>query len=139
LISFEIGSGASMALKETNRDLILKCIEDHPEGLDDDELSKLAGVEPRQQVYQIATRLAAHGAIRRESVVKQGKRRKIHNFPLSAPLHQATPQDQISTAPNELWRKRLAALVAATGRDESEVLDEALAKYARVLLKEGID
>jgi hypothetical protein len=128
-----------MAARETNRDLILKCIEDHPEGLDDDELSKLAGVEPRQQVYQIATRLAAHGEIRRESVIKSGKRRKIHNFPLGAPLHQAAPQGETSTATNKLWRKRLAALVAATGRDEVEILDEALAQYARELLKQGIE
>ena len=128
-----------MAAKETNRDLILKCIDQHPEGLDDDELSQLAGVEPRQQVYQIATRLAAHGVIRRESIVKPGKRRKIHNFPLSTRLTQNSQREAGSAVHNELWRKRLSALVAATGNDEEQILDEALAKFAHELLKEGIE
>jgi len=128
-----------MTAKETNRDLILKCIDQHPEGLDDDELSQLAGVEPRQQVYQIATRLAAHGVIKRESIVKPGKRRKIHNFPLSTPLAQNSQREEGLVVHNELWRKRLSALVAATGKDEEEILDEALAKFAHDLLKEGIE
>jgi len=128
-----------MAERETNRDFILKCIEKHPDGLDDDQLSQLSGVKPRQQVYQIATLLAADGVIRRESVVKPGKRRKIHNFPLETHLAQTSPSSGSQTTTSSLWRKRLAALVAATGRDEEEILDEALAKFARELLKEGIE
>ena len=128
-----------MTARETNRDLILKCIEDNPEGLDDDQLSQLSGVKPRQQVYQIATRLAADGVIRRESVVKPGKRRKIHNFPVETHLAQTSLGIGSQTASSSLWRKRLAALVAVTGRDEEEILDEALEKFARELLQKGID
>ena len=43
-----------------------------------------AGVRPRQQIYQICTRLEAAGHIWRESLEKSGKRKKIHNFPVEA-------------------------------------------------------
>jgi len=36
------------------------------------------------------------------------------------------------------WRKRLAMLVAATGRDEDELLDEALVELAKHILKEEV-
>src|SRR6266478_4959368 len=64
-----------------NIDKVLKLIQQHPEGLDDDEISDQSGIQPRQQVYQICKRLEIEGKIRRRNVEKTGKRSKIHNFP----------------------------------------------------------
>jgi hypothetical protein len=109
----------------TNKEEIFDLIQNHPEGLDDDDISKITGIEPRQQVQQLCNQLASVKRIRRESVDKAGKRRKIHNFP------SASTDLQVSVAgPNrgttENWRRRLSALVAATGRDEAALLEEAL-------------
>ncbi len=123
----------------TNADTLLTLINEHPEGLDDDEISERTGIKPRQQVYYICTRLAAEGRIRRVSVQAPGKRRKIHNFPAGATL-PPTSVPQVGTITTEVdsWRRRLSMLVAATGRDDVELLDEALLDLARKLLRQDV-
>ncbi len=123
----------------TNADTLLTLINEHPEGLDDDEISERTGIKPRQQVYYICTRLAAEGRIRRVSVQASGKRRKIHNFPAGATLPPSSvPQVGTITTEVDSWRRRLSMLVAATGRDDVELLDEALLDLARKLLREDV-
>ncbi len=123
----------------TNADTLLRLINQHPEGVDDDEISQETGVKPRQQVYYICTRLAAEGRIRRVSVQKDGKRRKIHNFPAGATLPtSAIPQAGAEEGEEGHWRRRLSMLVAATGRDEDELLDEALVELAKTILQEEV-
>ena len=123
----------------TNADTLLALISEHPEGLDDDEISDKTGIRPRQQVYYICTRLAAEGRIRRVSVQAPGKRRKIHNFPAGATLPPASvPQSSPVTMEGASWRRRLSMLVAATGREDLELLDEALLDLARKLLREDV-
>jgi hypothetical protein len=123
----------------TNADTLLTLISQHPEGLDDDEISDKTGIKPRQQVYYICTRLAAEGRIRRVSVQAPGKRRKIHNFPAGATLPPASvPQSSPVTTEDASWRKRLSMLVAATGREDVELLDEALLDLARKLLRQDV-
>ena len=119
----------------TNTQKVLELIRKHPEGLDDDEITEMTGIQPRQQIYQICTRLEAAGHIWRESLEKSGKRKKIHNFPAEAnrPAPGGSPRRH-----KKGWQKRLAALVAATGKGEDELLDEALQALAlRVLEKQG--
>jgi hypothetical protein len=117
----------------TNREEIFDLIGKHPEGLDDDELLEMTGIQPRQQVQQLCNQLANSKRIRRESIEKAGKRRKIHNFPMDAPKRPA-----IENRPKSgNWRRRLSALVAATGRDEEELLEEALYLLAMRVLREG--
>ncbi len=123
----------------TNADTLLTLINEHPEGLDDDEISERTGIKPRQQVYYICTRLAAEGRIRRVSVQTPGKRRKIHNFPAGATLPPSSvPQSGTVTTEDASWRRRLSMLVAATGREDVELLDEALLDLARKLLREDV-
>ncbi len=123
----------------TNADTLLALINKHPEGLDDDEISEKTGIKPRQQVYYICTRLAAEGRIRRVSVQAPGKRRKIHNFPAGATLPPASvPQVGTTTTEVASWRRRLSMLVAATGRDDGELLDEARLDLARKLLSQDV-
>jgi len=123
----------------TNVDTLLALIGEHPEGLDDDEISEKTGIRPRQQVYYICTRLAAEGRIRRVSVLAPGKRRKIHNFPAGATLPPSSvPQTGTVKTEDASWRRRLSMLVAATGKDEVELLDEALLDLARKLLRADI-
>src|SRR5437867_1369215 len=78
----------------TNVETVEKLIQEHPEGLDDDEIATMTGIQPRQQVHQICSRLDAAGRIRRESIEKPDKRRKIHNFPPGFParpsVHEST-------------------------------------------------
>lgn len=108
----------------TNKEEIYELIQKHPEGLDDDDISRMTGIEPRQQVQQLCTQLASVKRIRRESVDKAGKRRKIHNFP-----YEEEPQGlplMTQGQASENWRRRLSALVAATGRTEEELLEEGL-------------
>jgi len=120
----------------TNVEKVEILIRDHPEGLDDDEIATLTSIQPRQQIHQICTRLAASGRIRRESVEKPGKRRKIHNFPAdtSQPIFPIRPAAQASSNGSP-WSVRLHALVAATGRNEVDLLDEALRDLAMKVLK----
>ena len=119
----------------TNSQKVLALIRKHPEGLDDDELSEPSGISPRQQIYQICTQLESRGEIARESVTKEGKRKKIHNFPKL----QRQPLQESPIASNERvrlsWQKRLGALVAATDKEEAVILDEALANYALEILR----
>ncbi len=124
-----------MTNTQTNAHKVLELIRKHPDGLDDDEICEMSGVRPRQQIYQICTRLEAAGHIWRESLEKSGKRKKIHNFPVEAsrPAPGGSPKRY-----KKGWQKRLAALVAATGKGEDELLDEALQALAiRVLEKQG--
>jgi hypothetical protein len=123
----------------TNRDRVLECINKHPDGIDDDQISTETKITPRQQIYQLATRLAQEGSIRRESVVKPGKRRKIHNFPLGEAELPSSQRLISQETESKMWKRRLAALVAATGQDEGEILDRALKAYARNFLKEQTD
>ena len=119
----------------TNTHKVLELIRKHPEGLDDDEITKRSGIKPRQQIYQICTRLEAAGHIWRESLEKAGKRKKIHNFPVEAsrPAPGGSPRTN-----RKRWQQRLSALVAATGKGEDELLDQALQALAmRVLEKQG--
>jgi hypothetical protein len=114
----------------TNREQIFGLIQGHPEGLDDDDISTLSGIGPRQQIQQICTELALASRIRRESVSKAGKRRKIHNFPFDGGPGAIGGMG----GTGESWRRRLANLVAVTGRAEPDLLDEALRALAvRVL------
>ena len=123
----------------TNADTLLTLIDKHPEGLDDDEISEKTGIKPRQQVYYLCTRLAAEGRIRRVSVQAPGKRRKIHNFPAGATLPPSSvPQSGTVSPEDASWRRRLSMLVAATGREDVELLDEALLDLAKKLLRQDV-
>ena len=113
----------------TNKEQIYELIQRHPEGLDDDDISELSGIGPRQQVQQLCTQLALSERIRRESVSKAGKRRKIHNFPVTRPA--------LVSGDESSWRRRLSNLVAVTGRGEHELLDEALLALAMKILAES--
>jgi hypothetical protein len=112
----------------TNKEEIYDLIQKHPEGLDDDDISQMTGIEPRQQVQQLCTQLASLNRIRRESVDKAGKRRKIHNFPAAG--------DHLNAVSSN-WRRRLSALVAATGREETDLLEEALQLLGMKVLGEA--
>src|SRR5262245_6898196 len=118
---------------KTNREVVLDLIESHPEGLDDDDISQMTGIQPRQQVQQLCAQLAATNRIRRQSVEKSGKRRKIHNFPSTSRGHAPSTAGKIH---GESWPRRLSALVAATGRTEAELLDESLQLLAMKVLAE---
>jgi hypothetical protein len=110
--------------KLTNKEEIYELIRKHPEGLDDDDICEITGIEPRQQVQQLCTQLASLNRIRRQSVDKAGKRRKIHNFPMANDEMRTTAMSAHSA--HENWRRRLSALVAVTGREEADLLEEAL-------------
>jgi hypothetical protein len=66
-------------------------------------------------------------------VEKTGKRRKIHNFPTAEPAEIANPSTANSQSEN--WRRRLAALVAATGRTETDLLEESIQLLAMKVLR----
>jgi len=116
----------------TNKEQVFDLIQEHPEGLDDDDISTLTGIKPRQQIQQLCNQLATSNRIRRQSVEKAGKRRKIHNFPAERGGAAAIA---VKDRKKEAWRRRLSALVAATGKGESELLDEALHLLALKVLK----
>ncbi len=122
-------------MSKTNKEEIYNLIRNHPEGLDDDDISKITGIEPRQQVQQLCTQLASVKRIRRESVDKAGKRRKIHNFPFADDDLQTDAARGTSATQN--WRRRLSALVAATGREEGDLLEEALQLLGMKVLTES--
>ena len=119
----------------TNKEEIFDLISGHPEGLDDDDIAELTGIQPRQQVQQLCNQLADSKRIRRQSVGKAGKRRKIHNFPTSDAPQAVAPS--IGEAQTENWRRRLAALVAATGRSESDLLEESIQLLATKFLRQS--
>jgi hypothetical protein len=120
----------------TNKEEIFDLIASHPEGLDDDDIAEMTGIQPRQQVQQLCNQLADSKRIRRHSVGKAGKRRKIHNFP-SIGGSEATAASSATTAQPETWRRRLAALVAATGRTEADLLEESIQLLAMKVLREN--
>ena len=117
----------------TNKEEVFGLIQGHPEGLDDDDISELTGIKPRQQVQQLCNQLASSKRIRRESVEKTGKRRKIHNFPTDE--NDRATSASLKEFETEKWRRRLSALVAATGQNEGDLLDEALHLLALKVLK----
>ncbi len=114
---------------DTNKELVFELIQNYPEGIDDDAISELTGICPRQQVQHLCNQLAATARIQREAISKPGKRRKIHNFPIPERL------DPLGGA-EAAWRKRLAILAAVTGRPERDVLDEALQDLTVKVLRE---
>jgi len=117
----------------TNKEEIFELIANHPEGLDDDDIAEMTGIQPRQQVQQLCNQLADSKRISRHSVGKVGKRRKIHNFPaagLSEPVRASN-----EGPPSENWQRRLAALVAATGRSETDLLEESVQLLAMKVLR----
>ena len=119
----------------TNKEEIFDLISNHPEGLDDDDISEMTGIQPRQQVQQLCNQLADSKRIRRLSVGKSGKRRKIHNFPT-----METEEVDIASATGsqpENWRRRLAALVAATGRTATDLLEESVQLLAMKVLRQN--
>jgi hypothetical protein len=119
----------------TNKEEIFDLLQQHPEGLDDDDITQITGIQSRQQVQQLCNQLATSKRIRRQSVEKTGKRRKIHNFPLD-PIDATGVSDGKESA-DEPWRRRLSALVAATNRGEADLLDEALQLLAMKVLRNG--
>jgi hypothetical protein len=119
----------------TNKEEIFDLINNHPEGLDDDDIANITGIQPRQQVQQLCNQLADSNRIRRQSVEKAGKRRKIHNFPGSDQTEPLAPSPPDSQPEN--YRRRLAALVAATGRTEAELLEQAIQLLAMKVLRDG--
>jgi len=120
----------------TNKEEVFDLIQGHPEGLDDDDISELTGIRPRQQVQQLCNQLASTKRIRRESVEKTGKRRKIHNFPADAAA-EFSMGTSLKDAEQEKWRRRLSALVAVTGRKEDDLLEEALQMFAMRILRDS--
>ena len=114
----------------TNKEEIFDLLQGHPEGLDDDDITKMTGIQSREQVQQLCNQLADSKRIRRQSIEKAGKRRKIHNFPL-----EQSASTEVSPAERKDWHRRLSALVAATNRTEAELLDEALQLLAMKILK----
>jgi len=121
---------------KTNKEDVFEVIQSHPEGLDDDDISEMTGITPRQQVQQLCNRLAANNRIRRESVEKPGKRRKIHNFPVQGSTDSLSKGEDSET---ETWRRRLSALVAATGQAEPDLLDHALSLLAVKVLRSSTE
>jgi hypothetical protein len=119
----------------TNKEEIFDLISNHPEGLDDDDIADMTGIQPRQQVQQLCNQLADLKRIRRYSVGKTGKRRKIHNFP-SRETDGALNPSVIGSKPED-WRRRLAALVAATGRTEEDLLAESVRLLAMKVLRQN--
>jgi len=118
-----------------NLEKVLRLIQQHPQGIDDDEVAQRANVQPRQQVYQICKRLEIEGKIRRESVEKPGKRRKIHNFPVERPLIVGATSSGGNSPQDSQWRRRIAMLEAATGRDSDDLLNEAVQDLALKILR----
>ena|ERR1051326_4987362 len=125
----------------TNKEEIFDLINKHPEGLDDDDIAGITGIQPRQQVQQLCNQLADSKRIRRHSVEKGGKRRKIHNFPTAAeaagPVAPASVTPTAADSEPENWRRRLSALIAATGRTEADLLEESIHLLAMKVLRQN--
>jgi len=119
----------------TNKEEIFDLISNHPEGLDDDDIAEMTGIQPRQQVQQLCNQLADSKRIRRHSVGKTGKRRKIHNFPTMQTEGGET--HTVTGSQSGTWRRRLSALVAATGRTESDLLEESVQLLAMKVLRQN--
>ena len=119
----------------TNKEEIFDLINKHPEGLDDDDIAGMTGIQPRQQVQQLCNQLADSKRIRRKSVERAGKRRKIHNFPSADEPAESVASTGTDSQPQE-WRRRLAALIAATGRTEADLLEESIHLLAMKVLRQ---
>jgi hypothetical protein len=124
-------------MSKTNKEEIFDLINSHPEGLDDDDIAELTGIQPRQQVQQLCNQLADSNRIRRRSVEKVGKRRKIHNFPPDFESESPAVASSVTGTQVENWRKRLSALVAATGRTEADLLEESIQLLAMKVLRQN--
>lgn len=119
-----------------NIDKVIAVVEKNALGLDDDEIAEKTGIAPRQQVHQLCSKLAAQGRIERRSVEKNGKRKKIHNFPVGSEV--ASGGRTVAGAPHlagRSWERRLAAIEAATSLNRDEILDRALTEFAVRLLR----
>src|SRR5437016_2306686 len=125
------------AVSMTNKEEVFGLIQEHPEGLDDGDISELTGIKPRQQVQQLCNQLASTKRIRRQSVEKTGKRRKIHNFPAEEQAISNASSNTGSETEGGNWRRRLSALVAATGQSEADLLEEAIQLLALKVLKKA--
>jgi hypothetical protein len=64
----------------TNKEEIFDLIHQHPEGLDDDDIADMTGIQPRQQVQQLCNQLADSKRIRRLSIGKAGQAAKDSQF-----------------------------------------------------------
>ena len=120
----------------TNKEEIFDLINKHPDGLDDDDIAEMTGIQPRQQVQQLCNQLADSKRIRRQSVEKAGKRRKIHNFPTPEESSASVTPSETDPQPQE-WRRRLSALIAATGRTEADLLEESIHLLAMKVLRQN--
>jgi hypothetical protein len=121
----------------THKEEIFDLIAQHPEGLDDDDIAQITGIQPRQQVQQLCNQLADSRRILRQSVGKAGKRRKIHNFPPAQSVNSDS-SPTLEPSPDD-WQRRLAALVAATGRTEADLLQESVRLLAMKVLRANHD
>lgn len=115
---------------------VLALILRNSQGLDDDEISKKTDIVPRQQVQQLCSRLVEQGKIERRSVEKDGKRKKIHNFPVGTAAVAAEGARTNAPRPaTASWERRLAKIEAATSLSRDEILDRALTDFARKTLR----
>ena len=48
-----------------NAERVIACLREHPTGLDDDEISSLLAIEPRQQLNSICRKLVVAGVVMR--------------------------------------------------------------------------
>ena len=115
----------------TNKEEIFDLLQQHPEGFDDDDITRMTGIQSRQQVQQLCNQLANSQRIERRSVEKIGKRKKIHNFPIDHAVVTGEAGKDLQS-----WKRRLSALVAATSRSESDILNEALQLFAMKILRD---
>ena len=95
--------------RQSNEERIAALLRCRP-GLDDDEISQLAGIKPRQQVNQICRRLERRGVLMRTA----GPREKIVNA-----LVGALPRNAPSTTPRHVRRSDVGAKTAPSADDET--------------------
>lgn len=84
----------------TVRERVLAYLQEHPEGVDDDELTQALGLKHRQHANQECLRLEAQGLIERRR-----KHGKIHNFPkgLVENTTEPTAIHRQETTENKPW------------------------------------
>ena len=85
----------------TTKQRIISCLETHPEGLDDDQLTKILGISRRQQVNMRCRDLENEGLVTRHRV-----NGKINNFLTGKPIvprAPSSPSFQNITSDHELW------------------------------------
>jgi hypothetical protein len=64
----------------TNKEQVFDLIQGHPEGLDDDDISELTGIQPRQQIQQLCNQLAASNRITRQSMKRPASGARFTTF-----------------------------------------------------------